>query len=74
LSSLEVVEILKGGDGNIREAKIQLMCKDKVTNLRSLIQHLILFEADWHFCLMHEILFSLLVLRIVVGFPLIIMW
>jgi len=42
----KVTETLEGRDGKIRSAKIQVLSKDKVIQLRCPIQHLVPLEAD----------------------------
>ena len=42
----KVTETLEGRDGKVRSAKIQVLSKEKVINLRHPIQHLIPLETD----------------------------
>ena len=42
----KVTETIEGRDGEIRSAKVQLLSKDKVIQLRRPIQHLVPLEAD----------------------------
>ena len=42
----KVIELLKGRDNMIRSARVQVLSKDKVTELRRPIQHLIPLEAS----------------------------
>ena len=43
---VKVIELLKGRDNMIRSARVQVLSKDKVTELRRPIQHLISLEAS----------------------------
>ena len=42
----KVTEVLEGRDGQVRSAKIQVLSKEKVINLRRPVQHLIPLEVD----------------------------
>ena len=42
----KVIELLKGRDNMIRSARVQVLSKEKVTELRRPIQHLIPYEAS----------------------------